>query len=308
MIAPNSKALVLGFGSIGQRHFRLLGDLGLDVAVVSRRDVDVEHRYATLSSGLADWNPNYVVIASATHEHFDDLQELAASGFSETVLVEKPLFNKDAAVPAHSFSDAWVAYNLRFHPILQELRNKLENETVLAVHAYVGQYLPDWRPDTDYRDSYSAKKAQGGGVLRDLSHEMDYLLWMLGDWRRLTAVGGHFSHLEIDSDDVYSILFETERCPLVTLQMNYLDSKVHRSVVVLTDRGTIRADLVAGSLTEGDQTQEFPVARDDTYLAQHRSILFDEGNKACDLAAGQRIASMIDAAEHAAKEGKWVHV
>ena len=71
------KALVIGFGSIGRRHARLLEELGVDVAVVSRRDVDAPKLYPTIAKAVMDWSPNYVVIASRTNEHRNDMATLA---------------------------------------------------------------------------------------------------------------------------------------------------------------------------------------------------------------------------------------
>ena len=300
------KALVIGFGSIGARHARLLGELGANVAVVSRRDIDVRNAYSTIPEAVADWNPDYVVVASRTHEHRGDFAALAESSFRGTVLMEKPMFDQGDKVPVHKFSRIFVAYNLRFHPVLRQFRELLENTTPYAVHAYVGQCLPDWRPDADYRYGYSAIKAQGGGVLRDLSHELDALNWMLGGWTRMTALGGQYSHLEIDSDDVFSVLFETNRCPVASIQMNYLDSTLNRTIVALTDRGTIRADLVAGTVEFDGETKTFSVEGDGTYIAQHRAALDGGDDVLCTLDEGLDVMRMIDAAEVAVDEKKWV--
>ena len=300
------RALVVGYGSIGARHAGLLGSLGLDVAVVSRQPVKVSHRYGTIPEALDHWTPDYVVVASRTHEHLEDFSVLAHEGFTGTLLVEKPLFHKDCETPAHAFKDVFIAYNLRFHPVVRRVADILREESVFAIHAYVGQHLTTWHPETDYRRGYSASKVLGGGVLRDLSHELDYLNWMLGGWRRLTAAGGHFSHLEIDSDDVFSLLLETERCPVATVQMNYLDSTVHREIVALTSAGTVRADLVAGTVSVHGHTDHFTVRRDDTYSAQHQAILSGEKATACLLEEGRDVVRMIAAAERAAAEGVWV--
>jgi len=300
------KALVIGYGSIGQRHARLLDDLGLDVAVVSRRDVDTAPLYGAISEAMSDWNPDYVVVASRTHEHRGDFEALATSGFQGTVLMEKPLFDRSDEVPACKFSQFFVAYNLRFHPVIDRFRELLIETNPYAVHAYVGQYLPDWRPDADYRQGYSAIKKMGGGVLRDLSHELDALNWMLGGWTRMTALGGHFSHLEIDSDDVFSVLFETNRCPVASVQMNYLDSTLNRSIVALTDQGTIRADMVSCTVEFGGKIETFKVNRDDTYIAQHQAVLDGGNDILCTLDQGLDVMRMIDAAEVAAIDKIWV--
>ena len=299
------KALVIGYGSIGQRHARLLTDLGHDVAVVSRRDVDADNLFKTIADAVAGFAPDYAVIASRTHEHRNDMATLAESGFKGTLLVEKPIFDTGTEVAANQFAQIFVAYNLRFHPVLVRLKEVLAERTPHAVHATVGQYLPDWRPDADYRRGYSAIKAQGGGVLRDLSHELDTLNWMLGGWTRLTALGGHVSGLEIDSDDVFSILFETARCPVVSVQMNYLDSTLRREVLALTDQGTVHADLVRGTLEVDGEIETFTVERDDTYLAQHQAALAGSGGL-CTLAEGLDVMRMIEAAEEAASGRQWV--
>ena len=144
------------------------------------------------------------VVTQKKGEFVDLFAELAAAGYAGRVLVEKPLFGRSLSVPLNSFQSLSVAYNLRFHPLIQRLQDLLVGETVISVQAYVGQYLPDWRPDTDYRYSYSAKVAEGGGALRDLSHELDYLGWLFGAWSAVTAFGGHLSLLEIDSDDLFN--------------------------------------------------------------------------------------------------------
>ncbi len=301
------KALVIGFGSIGRRHARLLEELSVDVAVVSRREVEAANLYKTIAEAVSDWNPDYAVIASRTSEHRNDMAALAECGFKGTLLVEKPIYDKGADSDGdRGFAHVYVAYNMRFHPVLHRFKEIIDGTTPYAVHAYVGQYLPDWRPETDYRKGYSAIKKMGGGVLRDLSHELDYLNWMLGGWTRLTALGGHVSNLEIDCEDVFSVLFETRRCPVVTVSMNYLDSTLHRDVVALTDRGSIRADLVAGTIVFADETETFDIARDITYIAEHEAVLAGNTDVLCTLDQGLDVLRMIDAAETAAANGTWV--
>ena len=147
------RALVIGYGSIGARHARLLEEIHCHTAVVSKREVDFPLSYIELTEALTVERPEYVVIANATNQHYETLQSLAALGYTGTVLVEKPLFGNEIKLPSLPFRNTFVAYNLRFHPIIQRLKTLLEGEEVLSVQAYVGQYLPDWRPTTDYRSS-----------------------------------------------------------------------------------------------------------------------------------------------------------
>ncbi len=299
------KAVVVGFGSIGMRHARLLNGLGLDVAVVSRRQVEAKTVYPTIAAAVADFAPDYAVVASRTHEHRDDVTALTLAGFKGTVLVEKPLFNRMHKLPPNIFKRVFVAYNLRFHPVVRRLKNLLDDATPYAVHAYVGHDLSASRPDHDYRKNFRARKAEGGGVLRDLSHELDYLTWILGPWTRLTAAGGHVSRLEMDSDDAFSVLFATRRCSVVTLNMNFLDSTLRRRVLALTDKGSILADLVAGTVEFRGNTKSFEIGPDDTYIAEHKAALAGDAGTLCTLTEGLAVVGFIDAVETAAARREW---
>ncbi|MCA9665826.1 MAG: Gfo/Idh/MocA family oxidoreductase [Myxococcales bacterium] len=310
-----TRTLVVGLGSIGSRHARVLAELGCDVAAVSARAHAALATYPTIEAALRDFEASYVVIASETHAHRRDLGALAALGFSGTVLVEKPLF-ADAAAALPEGLDAeqvFVGYDLRFHPLLVEVERLLDDLAPRAAHLAVGQHLPGWRPERDYRAVYSASRARGGGVLRDLSHELDVACWLFGAPRRLTARGGHHSALQIDSDDSYALLIEHERCPLVTVQLDYLDHQPRRTLRVLADETTIAVDLVGGELAvyrDGVRThaQRVALAPDDVYIAEHRALLgaADDERLPCSAADALRVMRVIGAAERAAVEATWV--
>lgn len=300
------RALVVGMGSIGGRHARLLRQLGCDVGVISRRPCTDYRHFVSLAEGLECLAPDYVVIATETAAHRDASAELAAAGYAGLLLVEKPLGVLPAPLPPHHFRLAAVAYNLRFHPVLDALACAVRGQTAVSVQVYCGQYLPSWRPDADYRRSYSADPAQGGGVLRDLSHELDYIQWLFGDWRRLSSLGGRLSTLDIRSDDCWGILLETERCPMVTVQVNYLDRPGRREIVVNTNEHTFRADLVRNVLITDGVEQAFSCQRDDTYLAQHQAMLAGDDSRLCTLEQGEAVMELIAAVERAGHSGQWV--
>jgi predicted dehydrogenase len=300
------KALVVGYGSIGARHARLLTDLGCEVAVVSARAIDFPRAYTALAKALETHRPEYVVVANSTDLHYPTLAELQRSGYSGTVLVEKPIFDRFAPLPLHALHTTFVAYNLRFHPIVRRVRAILASQRILSVAAYVGQYLPDWRPDRDYRTSYSAGRAKGGGVLRDLSHELDLLTWILDGWSRVGALGGKLSSLESDSEDVFAILLATPACPVVTVQMNYLDRLGRRTVIVNTDEHTVEADLIAGTLTVDRNRETFTIERDETYLLMHAAVIAAETQILCSAEEALATMRLIEAAERAAARGEWV--
>ena len=301
-------AVVVGHGSIGARHARVLREQGCRVAVVSGRPEAPAPAYRELRTALQAEAPDYVVVASPTARHGETVESLAAAGFAGTVLVEKPLFARPLALPENRFRAGRVGYNLRFHPVLRALKRSLDGERAISAQVYVGQYLPDWRPDRDYRACYAASVADGGGVLRDLSHELDYLTWLFGAWQRLAAIGGRLGSLEIDSDDCWGVLLALERCPVVTLQLNYLDRRGRREILINTPTNCFRADLVANTLERDREllVDGLPLDRDATYRDQHRAILSGTDGDACDLRQGADVVAMVDAIERAQRDGTWV--
>ncbi len=299
--------LVVGYGSMGRRHARLLDDMGCRVAVVSRHPVESAPCFSTLKQAISCWLPEYVVVANNTNEHHQTLQNLIDYGFQGHLLIEKPLFEKTFELGPQKFSHAAVAYNLRCHPLIMKLKEILNPQVKIATaFIYVGSFLPDWRPGTDYRKSYSAIREKGGGVLRDLSHELDYAGLLFGPWRRLTAMGGRLGTLDISSDDAYSILMETERSPLVTLHMNYLDQIPRREIRITTDQESIHIDLIQNTLVINDTYTAYQVARDDTYRSQHMLMLKGDTRTLCSMEEAMETLITIEAAEKAASSNTWI--
>jgi predicted dehydrogenase len=300
------KSLVIGYGSIGSRHARILTELGCRVAVTSSREVEFTPRYRTIAAAVKDFHPDYVVIASETARHGEDIRALANAEFKGMLLVEKPLLHRAEELPTGGFRTVNVAYNLRFHPLLQRLRELVQREKVISAQAYVGQYLPQWRPGRDYRTGYSADSQAGGGVLRDLSHELDLLNWLFGGWLKLTAIGGHYSHLEINSDDMFALMLTFNRCPAVTLELNYLDRTGRRRLMVNTDERTYEADLVTGRLMIDGEVDNFTVERDHTYRELHRAMMERASSDVCTYDEALDVVGMIVGAEEAARRGEWL--
>lgn len=301
------KALIIGYGSIGVRHARILEMLGCKVGVVSRRNVTVAERFESLKQAILNWQPDYVVVANRTDEHLATINQLSRLKYRGRLLVEKPLSEVAAGLPEYLFSHAAVAYNLRCHPIIKALKKKVEALTgIVAANIYTGSYLPEWRPERDYRESYSACKAKGGGVLRDLSHELDYAGFLFGPWKRLTARGGNSCALEIDSDDHYSIMMETQKVPLVTIHINYIDRLHARQIRIAAAKESIHADLISNTLTINDQTKHFPMDRDSTYAEQHRALIQGRIERLCSLEEGMTVMETIAAAEHSSETATWI--
>lgn len=304
--AIQGSLLIIGHGSIGARHGRLAAALGANVAYVTHRRSAPFPHFASIEQALAQTKAAHIVVANATGRHGETLHALAHAGFTGRVLVEKPLCGTLEEIPTTLPFHVRIAYNLRFHPLVQALRTAIATRPIFSAHFYAGQYLAQWRPDADYRASYSARRHEGGGVLRDLSHEIDLALWLCGHAHSITAVGGHFSPLEIDSDDVYSILSTHERCPAVAISINYLD-RVPKRVMTFNARDlTASVDLVAGTLTLNDEVSICAVERDVTYREQLKAFFADDRSTMCDLDGGYEVMRVIAAAETAAANRRWI--
>lgn len=279
--------------------------LGQDVSVVTKREIDYPSIFPNIKEAIKELNPDYIVVANETNKHYETLLEIKGTGYNKKILIEKPLFNKKQDTES-LFDDVYVAYNLRFHPMIQKLATELQYKKVVSVQAYVGQYLPSWRPGTDYRKTYSASKALGGGVLRDLSHELDYLQYLFGDWKTMTAIGGKFSSLNVETDDHFSIMFNTEKVPLVTVQMNYLDFITQRFIIVNSNEKTYKADFIQNTLQINNEIIYFETERNDTYRLQHLALLNNDVTELCDLKDGLRVVNMIEKAEKASSDKEWI--
>lgn len=298
------RALVVGQGSIGQRHARILREEGADVQTVSAHAADA---FPSIGAAWAAASYDYVVVANETTKHLDTVEALASLGFEGHLLVEKPLAcsvpQKSLAAP---FRTSGVAYNLRFHPVIAALKAELVNAATVEVRMHVGQYLPDWRPGTDFRKGSSALLASGGGALRDLSHELDLLQYLFGPWRRLVAVGGNRGVLGIETDEMWSVLFELRSGAIVTLTMNYYDRMPERRIAVTTASGSIRADLIGGSLATTDGERAFFLERDTTYRLQHRATLDGANSTVCSFGEAVEVLSTIAAIETSTEKSIWV--
>jgi predicted dehydrogenase len=253
------KVLIISLGSIGQRHLRNIRSLlpQAEIAVMRREGAaeGADHVFHDLQSSL-NFNPDVAIVASPATEHLVVASALIKSAVP--VLIEKPFADRlDGLAELVAQAEAasvplFIAYNLRFHPMLTKVCAMLrENEIgrVLSVRAEVGQYLPDWRPRQRYQISVSARRDLGGGVLLELSHELDYILWLFGRPVRVFATGGRYSDLDIDVEDVCSLTLRYgEDGPLINVHLDFLDRAVNRRFRIVGASGTIVGDVITGQL------------------------------------------------------------
>lgn len=301
--------LIIGYGSIGKRHADILKQLGCNVCLLTKQKIDQFKCFTHLEEALDQNVFDYIIVANPTYLHYQTLIDLIRYDYRGIVLVEKPLFDQNQILPSNRISKIFVAYNLRFHELLTQVRRLLQDDKIITFSAYVGQYLPMWRKDSDYRECYSAKKEYGGGVLRDLSHELDYSLWLCGPCLKVTAIGGRFSELEIDSDDVYSILMTCKACSLVHLHMNYLDRTIRREIIINTSKNTIHIDFVNGILSlDGQVGMQSNDGMKQSYFNQHQAMMRGDFSEFCSYAQGITVMNMIETIEKATISRQWITI
>lgn len=300
------RALIIGYGSIGIRHARVLEAMGFAVAIVSRRgSADGRPAFATMALALEKGPFDHIVVADETSRHVESLAQVARSGHSGSVLVEKPLFAAPTLIPMHSFRCSGVGYNLRFHPAVRALRVALAGRRVQMADLHVGQWLGDWRPGRAVAATYSATRAAGGGALRDLSHELDLATWLFGPWQMVAAIGGRLGSVTVDADDGWEILLACERSPVVRLHLDTLDRAGRRTITVHVDGDTLRADLMQGTLRVGQKEMVFATERDSAFLAMHEALL-GGSHEVCSLDEGLSVVRLIAAVESAERERRWI--
>ncbi|MBU0766658.1 Gfo/Idh/MocA family oxidoreductase [Patescibacteria group bacterium] len=187
--------LVSGAGSIGKRHLKNLNNLGIkQLSVCDPNEANLKSAvekldcksYADLEAALKEQKPDIVFICSPTKFHIT--QALNAAKANMNLFIEKPLsINKEhikeltQEVEERGLT-CMVGCNMRFHhgpATVKRLLNEGRIGSVKQAYIYTGSYLPDWKPQQDYRQSYSADPEQGGAIL-DCIHEIDLALWYLG--------------------------------------------------------------------------------------------------------------------------------
>lgn len=253
----------VGMGSIGQRHVENLcewlqsqgytASIDLYRSSLSRPlppKVSSVVSRQWLCSETIQQDYDVVFITNPTSMHLETA--LKFRPHTKALFIEKPVFNQiDVADEVIAYLDeipSYVACPLRYHPVLQYLKQHINKEKVISVRAISSSYLPDWRPGQDYRKTYSAHKELGGGVDIDLIHEWDYLTWLFGMPTQCSGIIGQYSNLEIDSNDTALYVAKNNQMTY-ELHLDYFGRKAQRILELFTHDDTIKCDLMAGTIT-----------------------------------------------------------
>jgi predicted dehydrogenase len=291
--------LIVGLGSIGRRHVGIIRTLfpNINIIVLRHKRCDSGdiralglHKCVTSINEALESNPQAAIISNPASKHLEVAKKLASKGIN--LLIEKPI--SDSSKGIQELIDIcylnkailMTGYNLRFLPSLIEFKKQIHSRKIgkiYSIRSEIGQYLPSWRPETDYRNSVSAQRNLGGGTLLELSHEIDYLSWIFG---RVGWVKSHVSKqsdLEIDVEDsAYVILgFEEIDGVVLTASLNidFIRHDTTRKCFAIGERGTLLWDGITGqvkffekSSTHWEVLFSSTPDRDFTYMEEVKSF------------------------------------
>ena len=326
-----SRILIVGLGSIGKRHKELVHQLfpNAEIEALRLRDksqiVDSSSEFLTTIQDAKEFSPEIAVLCTPSTSHISLALDLAKS--DAHLLIEKPISQSSAGVLelleecASRNVVLMVGYNLRYLESLQEFRRHVSEGLIgkpLSVRCEVGQYLPNWRPETDYRECVSAKRELGGGVLLELSHEIDYLRWIFGevDWVRATLL--RQSELDIDVEDTVhlTIGFEKDisgKQLIANLNMDFIRHDTTRRCTVIGDKGSLRWNGISGEVSviqAGKKIWETLFVNDNgiekTYILEWQELIKAIKEKRDPAVTGEdglRVVEIIEAARLSSMSG-----
>lgn len=319
--------VIVGLGSAGERAMQVIQSQrpGAEFAIVSSRSVEGKNswKYDSLSQ-LEGLRADAIIVTGPATRRLEVLKQIGPGNIP--IFFEKPiasslrealLLKSMLGLAEHS---SQVGYNLRFSKSLRffrELVRSREFGRTLRFSAETGQYLPDWRPGRDYRESVSARSEFGGGVLLELSHELDYLRWVFGEWQWVSAWFGKSSELQIDVEDTavvsVGITPALEEPTLVgQLSLDFLRRDKARVITAVCENASIRWDGVIGKVEMRDSSTESwvsiftdsdPGATYDAQWASFLSVLEHGLPPVVGVNDGIRVLEIIEAIRKSHDEG-----
>ena len=331
-----NRILIVGYGSIGKRHLRLARQFfpNADILLLRHQaSSDVPELANGCMANIDDaiaFAPQLAVIANPAPYHLHVAQALAQIGVH--LLIEKPLSDTTASV-AQLLQTCQAqgivlltGYNLRYLPSLQRFRALLLEGLigkVVSVRCEIGQYLPAWRPDADYRQGVSARSKLGGGALLELSHEIDYLGWLFGDVDWVRATLSRQSDLELDVEDTAHLILgflpvHENRQLIGSLTLDFIRHDTTRLCTAIGSNGSLRWNGITGQVSiypsDGNGWVELfqhQHHRDESYLAEWQNFIASVTGQASPLITGEdglKVLHVIEAARRSAASGCQVSV
>lgn len=278
---------VIGLGSVGVRHATNFQDLGCQVIGFDSDPARLQMldripgSIATANIDNAIEFSDAVVVATPASLHVSIGTQVLSAG--RHLLVEKPLSTDLSGTEQLEDSAdlvVMVGYNLRFLPAVKKAKTLVDVGAIgriLSGSFEFGYDLRKWNPHRDYRKTYSARLADGGGVLLDAIHEVDLLLHLCGPAESVSAVLTNSGILEIDGEDTVAAAVTVEGGGILQVALDYLSPAYHRRFRLVGEEGLIQWDWKTGTMDfiRGDAQAKFhwDTDFDSTYVEEARHFL-----------------------------------
>ena len=253
------KILIIGLGSAGNQHLRNLLNLDstFNIGILRKNKNKPNISRVKFFYQITDaqkFKPDAIIISSPASTHLHYLKKF--HNLCNNFLIEKPLSNE---FNEYKFlynskklvkKNILIGYQLKFHPLLIFLKKILLSKKygkINHVNINTGQYLPHWRK-IHYTKSVSSKKELGGGALMELSHEIDYALWIFGVPEKIYSNFKKVSDLKINAEDIVDIIMDYKKYNL-NVHLDFINRISKREIIILTSRGSIMANLISGTIS-----------------------------------------------------------
>ena len=257
------KVLIIGLGSIALKHIKALQELYPTVVIYALRregeplkEIEGVVEIFAIDEIAVD-TLSFILISNPTAVHYDTIKKVMA--YKKPLFIEKPLFSVISKEADRLVTEVekqgiqtYVACNLRFLECIGKIKELIEGKRINEVNVYCGSYLPNWRPNVDFRKVYSANKEMGGGVHIDLIHELDYVYWLFGTPTHTQSFFSNRSSLDITAYDYANYLWEYVDFQ-VSVVLNYYRRGSKRTLEILTDEGTYLVDLLKNNICYNDE-------------------------------------------------------
>ena len=245
----SKKILIIGKGSAGCNHYRILKSnfKKSSIKTVSSRKLNV-FKNKKLLDEIISFDPKYIILCAPSSIHYKYINKIENLFLGINVLIEKPLFNKYYRTSKNYNNNYFIGFNLRFHPVIKFIKKFIVKKNIIFININSSSYLPNWRKGKNYKKTVSAQKNLGGGVLLELSHEIDLLRWMFKKIKIINVFNKKISKLRIDCDDILSAQGLINDKIYFNLNLNFFSRNDQRKIQIDGDKFSIDGDLLENKI------------------------------------------------------------
>lgn len=284
---------IVGYGSIAKQHLKNLNTLCNQGKLEAEIDLfrsgkgkeleEMEQKYVRnvyYPSDTLSIQYDVMFITNPTSLHFETIRKYVAC--TKHMFIEKPIFHTSQVnwkeIKWKNEGTYYVACPLRYHNAILYVKENINLEEVYSVRAICSSYLPEWRPNTDYRQSYSAKCELGGGVSIDLIHEWDYLVDLFGFPERIMHLQGKYSNIDIETEDLSVYIGEYPK-RVIEVHLDYFGRSTIRQLELFMKEDTILVDLLEGTVQ---------------YKKSGRKIVFENERDRCQIRELENFFAIVE--------------